>query len=90
MRITFCHEETLKKAIDADVELEERLFSMSGCSTGTEQCWQTLWIYSTLLPRQVYVEEEKRKKIDRMKEVFRGNDCSVETYQSLKLRKDSV
>lgn len=63
---------------------------MSGCSTGIEQCWQTLWILQHVPFKQVYVEEEKRKKIDRMKEVLGGSDCGVETYQSLKLRKYSV
>lgn len=63
---------------------------MCGCSTGIEQCWQTTWILQHLPSKQVYVEEEKRKKIDRMKEVLGGRDCSVETSQSLKLRKDSV
>lgn len=92
MRITFCHAETLREAIwiDADVEQEVGFFPCLDAALGLSSAGRHHGFYSMFLPNRGMVKRKKRKKIDRMKEVLGGSDCSVETYQSLKLRKDSV
>lgn len=69
-------------------QVEGFLPCLESCNIQIEQHCQTLQILLHASSTQVYVE--KRKKLGGRREVPRGSDCRVETYQSLKLRKDSV
>lgn len=87
-RITFCHAETLNKAIrrNADVEQKEGFFHV----WMQHRDWAVLADTTDFTAHSLQNRWMLKRKKDRMKEVLGGSDSSVEICQSFELRKDSV